>query len=153
MRRSPGNLRLLDELSRGTAPRWTWAATTVGVVGAISLSLYPFGLRMFTDGFLGDDRSAVVLGAILMALLYVTGWVCGGLGANLVAGLTERAGMQLRCRIAGLINSVPGIEHFERPGYLRHLELLQDRVKLLSGYPRQAIALLGVVVRLAVVVG
>ncbi|WP_329060621.1 ABC transporter ATP-binding protein [Amycolatopsis sp. NBC_01480] len=152
MRRARRNWRLLDELGRGVAPRWMLAATTVSVAGALSLSLYPFGLRMFTDGFVGDDRSAVVIGAVLMALLYVTGWVCGGLSANLVAGLTERAGMHLRCQIADLINSVPGIGHFERPEYLRHLELLQERVKLLSGYPRQAIALLGVLVRLVVVV-
>jgi ATP-binding cassette subfamily B protein len=68
------------------------------------------------------------------------------------AVLSDWVTFYLSARIAELVNGVRGVEHFERPGYLTELDLLEQNRDLLGNGPRQLLLVIQVLVRTAGIV-
>src|SRR5690242_15945940 len=99
-----------------------WAFVS-GIFGGFS----PIAVKVFVDGMVTREHDKLVWGAVLMTTTMVGTWVPMFLmsGANqqrILAGVRVYVSM----RIAELTTGTPGIEHFERPEYLRELDLLND---------------------------
>ena len=89
-------------------------------------ALQALALKALTDASLGHDLRGVWVAGALLALLAAgrdvasTGWSAARLR------LGERAGMVMQRHLAELTASIPTIEHFERPDYLRRLDLVRQ---------------------------
>ena len=89
-------------------------------------ALQALALKALTDAAIGHDLRGVWIAGALLALLAAgrdvasTGWSAARLR------LGERAGMMMQRHLAELTASIPTIEHFERPEYLRRLELVRQ---------------------------
>ncbi|MFD8723177.1 hypothetical protein ACFV2H_35710, partial [Streptomyces sp. NPDC059629] len=141
----------LAGLLRSTAPPGVFTrALLTAVTAASAMSAYPYGLRLFTDGFLAGRQREVVLGAVVMATLYAAGWTLTVLGADVTMGLTERTSLRVNELLAGLILSVRGLEHQADDEFVHHREQLRDRANTLANLPRQVLAGVQVLVRMLV---
>ena len=115
------------------------SALTAAAAQAVELAggaLQALALKGLTDAAAGGDLRAVALAGAALALtaagrsLASAGWVAARLR------LREHAGMLLQRRLGELTAAIPTVEHFERPDYLRRLDLLrQDATALADLYP------------------
>jgi ATP-binding cassette subfamily B protein len=99
------------------------------------------GFRLMADGVLDDDETQVVVAVIVVAVVSTLMWCAGILGATVSGALADRVRMHVSARMAEIAHAVPGIEHFERPDYLRELELLEENRNLIGAGPQQFIYL------------
>lgn len=130
----------LAALLRSTAPPGAFArALLIALGAATAMSLYPYGLRLFTDGFLAGRQHEVVAGAVVTATLYAAGWTLTVLGADVTMGLTERTSLRVNELLAGIILGVRGLEHQADDEFVHHRELLRDRANTLANLPRQVL--------------
>jgi ATP-binding cassette subfamily B protein len=129
------------------APGWAaWTAATL-IAGAVCSVLYPVGLALVIDAALGHQLARLVLGAVGVAVLYTLTWALAMLAGSAGSTLSDWVTFYLSVRIAGQVNAVSGIEHFERPGYLTELDLLDQNRRLLGNGPRQLLLVIQVLVR------
>ncbi len=129
------------------APRWVLYAGSLLVGGAITSILYPVGFAVTIDAALRHQSGRVLLGAAALAVLYTVTWALGMFAGTACARLSDRTTIYLTARIAGLLNSVSGVDHLERPAYRTELDLLQQNLRLLGNGARQMLVLLQVLVR------
>jgi ATP-binding cassette subfamily B protein len=127
-------------------PKWMIVAMAFQIVAGASSSLVPYILRLFTDAIYYRNSGRLVVAACVFAGLYSLGYVATVLGNVTSFIVAQRANLYITGRIAELVNGVPGLEHFERPEYLRELDLLNQNRLLISGASQQ---LLGLVFQLA----
>jgi ATP-binding cassette subfamily B protein len=115
------------------------AALTAAAVQPVELAggaLQALALKALTDAATRGDLRAVWLAASVAALtaggrtLATTAWQAARLR------LREHTGMLMLRRLGELTAAIPTVEHFERPDYLRRLDLLrQDAAALADLYP------------------
>ncbi len=129
------------------SPGWMAIGVVLQVASAVSLALYPYGLRLFTDGVLLHHRGELTAGVFLVAVLFIAWWVFVFLGNTTGFTVSQRGDLYLTARIAELVDTLPGLEHFERPDYLRELEVLNQDRRILAAAPQQILLLLFVAVR------
>lgn len=130
------------------APLWMTLNLLSDLTVAIIIPLQPFTYKLFTDALLRHDRRALVVAAVLVGAAAAVQWTVRVLGATLGNRLTSRCIVYVTTRIANLVNAVPGIEHLERPDYLRELDLLRANQVQLGQAPRQTMAAAQVVIQL-----
>jgi ATP-binding cassette, subfamily B, bacterial len=152
VRRAARSIRLLMSPGVRGSPQ-SFAITVVFQIAVgLALALYPYALRLFVDGALRRSQSELVVAVIFAAVLWVLSWSIGVLVVVLGSRLTQKTDLYLTCKIAELVNSAPTLEHFERPDYLRELDLLNQNRRMLAAAPQQITNLLSIVARVAVVV-
>ena len=85
-------------------------------------------------------------------LLLALAWLFGGLIGRHVANLAgfalrnilrESTSISVQSRLAAVTANIPGIEHFERPDYLREMDLLREQHARLSWVHQSAVVVLG----------
>jgi ATP-binding cassette, subfamily B, bacterial len=137
---------LVEPGLRGS-PGWMGLGIVIQIIGGLCFAAYPFGYRLFTDALLERKSHQLLIAVFVVAGFFVASWVLGYLGT--VTGFTvrQRADLYLATRIAGLINRLTGLEHFERPDYLRELQVLEQDRMILAGAPQQVLGMLVIAVR------
>jgi len=134
------------------APLWMSVALALSLGTALCFVFYPVGIKVLVDAFLAHDRGGIALGAALISGLYALAWILSNNGATAGTNLSDHVYLFLSARIAALVNGVAGLEHFERPVYLKELDLLDENSKLLANGPRQAILVLSAAVQMGGIV-
>ncbi len=134
------------------APGWTVYTAALLTAGAVCSVLYPVGFALIIDAALRHQPELLVLGVAGVAILFTLTWAQAMLAGSAGAILSDRVTFYLSARIAGLVNGVRGVEHFERPGYLTELDLLEQNRNLLGNGPRQLLLVIQVLVRTAGIV-
>ena len=129
--------RLLFLDGFGISPGWMSLVTALLVVGSIAATCYPLGYRLLVDGALEQRYGAMIGGALLVGGLMALGWLLNSVGATEAMALSDRISLQRTAELIALIGSVPGVEHLERPQYLREVEAVVAGRRQLAGAPRQ----------------
>jgi ATP-binding cassette subfamily B protein len=122
------------------APTFMTLTTVFTVLAAVALVTYVLGFKIITDAIVTRNHRELLEGAAVTAVLYTLGWAFQIVEATERAGLTDRVTLYQRSRIVSLIAKLPTLEHFERPEYLKELDLLQDNARLLGAGPGQVLA-------------
>jgi ATP-binding cassette, subfamily B, bacterial len=147
MIRLRGLVRVMFGHGFTAAPGWMWATLVLAVANGVTAAVFPYGFKVFTDAFVADDPQRLTAGAVVTAGLIAANWLAGFFQANVGFGLHDRTDLFVQARTGELVNGVAGIEHFERPEYLRELDLIEQNRGLLSGAPRESLMALMIVVR------
>lgn len=129
------------------APGTMWTTLVLGIVNGFSMGFFPFGFKIFTDAFVRRDSAGMVAGSIAAGGLIALAWAAANLDANVGFGLMDRVRLYISIRIAEFVNRVPGIEHFERPDYLKELDLIEWNRGLLASGPRLSLDALRMILR------
>jgi ATP-binding cassette subfamily B protein len=124
------------------AARW-WMVGSLVLLTFSGLAIVgpSVGFRLLADGVLDDDETKVVAAVLVVAIVSTLMWCAGILGATVSGALADRVRLHVSARMAELADAVPGIEHFERPEYLRELELLEENRNLIGAGPQQFVYL------------
>lgn len=134
------------------APAFMALTLVFTVLASVALVAYVLGFKVMTDAVVAGQPGELLEGALEVAVLYTLGWAFQIVGATERAGLTDRVTLYQRSQIATLVSQQPTIEHFERPDYLKELDLLQDNARLLGAGPGQVLAALQTVGTTATIV-
>ena len=131
-------------------------AMTLGVVvataAAVSSVSYTVGLKVVIDAIVAGHGRGVAAGTLLVGVLFGVAWVLNGLSAMTAFYIGNLCTGYLSSRVARLTTTISGLEHHERPDYLKQLDLLQRNLYTLSNAPTQNLLTLVLFVRLATVV-
>ena len=122
-------------------------------VAPLSESMTALFLARITDHAIAGDVGEVTRAAVLLALVIYIGMLSNWNGFTLRTGLQERVGILVDRRLIELSSNAPGVEHHERPDYLDEMELLRTQRQALSMGFGALVMNLGLVVRMAAVVG
>jgi ATP-binding cassette subfamily B protein len=132
------------------------AAMTLGVIvataAAVSSVSYTIGLKVVIDAIVAGHGRGVAAGTLLVGVLFGVAWVLNGLSAMTAFYIGNLCTGYLSSRVARLTTTISGLEHHERPDYLKQLDLLQRNLYTLSNAPTQNLLTLVLFVRLATVV-
>jgi ATP-binding cassette subfamily B protein len=122
------------------APGWMSLVLVMLMLGSVASTCYPLGYRLLVDGALAGSAERVAWGVVVVAGLLSLGWVLTALGAVEAMGLSDRIATFRTGQLIRLISGVPGLEHLERPDYLREVERLNTNRRQLAAAPRQLLS-------------
>jgi len=130
------------------APGWMALVTTMLVLGSVASTCYPLGYKLLADGALAGNKSELIAGVAVVALLLGLAWVLVGIGATEAMALSDRIAVYRTRRLIELISGVPTLEHLERPDYLAQVERLNSGRRQLASAPRQILSNVSQVARI-----
>ena len=133
------------------SPGMMTAATLMSLLGTAASVSYPVGYRILVDAALHRDATRVVVGVSVVAVLFSVGWLLQNLAVAQGSPLTDTVNVYHSERIAGLINEIPGLEHYEDPAILREVEQLRDNRRGLAAAPRQITGMVSNAIRIGTV--
>lgn len=107
-------------------------------------------LRFLVDGVTRRDSMLAMLAAAAIALSFSIAGITNWTGINLANTLSERTSLLIDQSLIDLTTKIPGIEHHERPDYLRELDLLRNQRWLLSATVGPVIGNFGTLVTLLI---
>src|SRR6185436_8896170 len=94
------------------------------VLGAATTTAFAWFMKRIVDGVVAKDLHAVVVGAVSVAVCLACSHLSGNVAFRMRIRIEERMSLLVDLELIGLAAGVPGIEHHERPEYLKELELL-----------------------------
>jgi ATP-binding cassette subfamily B protein len=121
------------------APGWMAAVTALLVLGGVAATCYPLGYRLLVDGALAGSVTQLALGVAVVAGMLALAWVLTAIGAAEAMALSDQIAVYRTSKLIGLISGVPGLEHLERPDYLKEVKRLSSGRRQLSAAPRQVV--------------
>ena len=139
--------RVMVGFGFAAAPGWMTATLVLTILNGVSAGLYPYGFRLFTDAFVDRDAAGLAVAVAATSGLIAVNWTSANFDANVGFGLVDRVNLYVSARLAELVNAAPGLEHLERPDYLRELDLVEQNRNLLASAPRQLLTALQTVLR------
>jgi ATP-binding cassette subfamily B protein len=117
-------------------------------------ALQALALKWLADAAAGRSLQGILAAGGLLALVLSTWRVAGGVAFTARMRLSERTSTLMRRRLGELTAAISTIEHFERPEYLKELDLVrQDGGGALSTLFSQVVIQCSTVGRLALTVG
>ena len=132
------------------------AAMTLGVVLAVVSAVvsvsYTVGFKVVIDSIVAGHGLGVVVGTLVVAVLFSVSWTLGGVSALVGFYVGNLCSGYLSSRVARLTTTIPGLEHYERPDFLKQLDLLRRNLSNLSNGPTQSLLALQVLARMVTVV-
>jgi ABC-type multidrug transport system fused ATPase/permease subunit len=143
-------LGLLARMSFRADPR---TATLVSVCAAVDYAtgaLVALALKGAADAAAGRDLGGALAAAAGMVATLTAARVANLWGFAAQLRLGQQTGLRMQTHLAHLTAEVPTIEHFERPDYLRELELLRADGDVMTGALSAAVTQIGAVVQLGV---
>jgi ATP-binding cassette subfamily B protein len=132
------------------SPRLSWFALVLAVVGAVTGAILPLGSARLVNGVVDGDSSLVHSGAAILAIGTTATFVAISLSVVSTLKMLGHVGLHVRSQIAELAAKAPRTEHFERPDYLRELELLQAGAWDLANGPRNLMTVMQLAIRVAI---
>jgi ATP-binding cassette subfamily B protein len=132
------------------------AAMTLGIVLALVSAVvsvsYTVGFKVVIDAIAAGHGRGVAGGTLLVGVLFSASWMLGGVSALVSFYVGNLCTGYLSSRVARLTTTIPGLEHHERPDFLKQLDLLQRNLGTLSNGPSQNLLALQVFARMVTVV-
>lgn len=125
---------------------------SVGVViltiaDTLGATLFALWLKFLIDGAVEANLRLAMIGAAGMTVTIVihelANWISGAIRVT----LEERTAMAIDLRLMELSGDILGIEHHERPDYVKEMQLLREQRSQLSGSIGALVFSLGVVVQ------
>jgi len=147
MSRLRGTAKILFFSGFRAAPTLMCYALVLSIVNGFAVAFFPFGFKVFADGFVRREQTGMVVGATLSGLLIAVSWMASNLDAGVGYDLVDRVRLYMSTLVADLVNRVPTVEHFERPEYLQELDLIEWNRSFLASGPRVTLTSLQVAVR------
>ena len=128
-----------------------WIATAgllVTIAENAAAPVLALGLKWIADAAVQGNREL-----LLLALAWQLGGLIGRHVANLAGFalrnvLRESTSIAVQSRLAAVTASIPGIEHFERPDYLREMDLVREQHARLSWVHQSAVVVIGLAIQL-----
>ena len=132
------------------------AAMTLGVVLAVVSAVvsvsYTVGFKVVIDSIVVGHGPGVVVGTLVVPVLFSVSWTLGGVSALVGFYVGNLCSGYLSSRVARLTTTIPGLEHHERPDFLKQHDLLRRNLSNLSNGPTQSLLALQVLARMVTVV-
>jgi len=125
MRRHLRALRVAVSTAFEADPKRAGAAFAVAILSGFAVTLTALWLKMIADGVARDDTGLAIAGAVAVAVSLGVMLLAEWTKFTLNLGLNERTGTLIDQRLIALSAGVPGIEHHERPEYIKEMELLR----------------------------
>jgi ATP-binding cassette subfamily B protein len=142
-------LWLISSMAFRAEPRGATAALLVTIAESALAAVFALGMRGLVDGAANRDALAVGLSLVLLGCNALIANLAVMVGFALRNSVRERTSLAIERHLATLTAGIPGIDHFERPEYLKHLDLLREQRSRLGWVHQSAVAVLGYVVTLA----
>jgi ATP-binding cassette subfamily B protein len=142
-------LWLISGLAFRAEPRGATAALLVTLAESANAAFLALGMRWLVDGAAHRDAVGVVVSLALLGCNSLIANLAALLGFALRNGVRERTSLAIEHQVASLTAGIPGIDHFERPEYLKQLDLLREERVRLGWVHQSAVVVLGYVVMLA----
>lgn len=140
-------LPFLTAVGFQAAPFWMSVTAVLFVLRGVTGAFAPFEIKVFVNAAIAGNEGLLVSSGITLAFLYVLNFATLVPPAQTQGFVGEKANVYLALRIAEVVNGLPGIEHFERPDYLRDVELVVANRRQMANAPGQVLRLLFVAVR------
>jgi ATP-binding cassette subfamily B protein len=131
-------------------PRMAMAAWLVTLAENVYLPVAAFCLKGLVDAVARNDGEQVVLILMVLAGALVCRHVASLLGFVLRNALRERASLLVHMQLARVTAGIAGIEHFERPDYLREMDLLREQHDRLAWVQQSSQAVFGLAVQISI---
>ncbi|MCC7371753.1 MAG: ABC transporter ATP-binding protein [Chloroflexi bacterium] len=142
-------LWLISGLAFRAEPRGATAALLVTLAESVNGAFFALGMRWLVDGAAHRDAAGVVLSLVLLGSNSLVANLAALLGFALRNGVRERTSLAIERQLASLTAGIPSLDHFERPEYLKQLDLLREERARLGWVHQSAVVVLGYVVTLA----
>ncbi len=113
---------------------------------------YTLGFKVVIDAIVAGHAAGVLLGTLVVGVLFSASWMLAGVSALVAFYVGNLCTGYLSSRVARLTATIPGLEHHERPDFLKQLDLLRRNLYTLSNAPSQSLLALQVLVRMVTVV-
>jgi ATP-binding cassette subfamily B protein len=124
--------RLMVEISWRADRARSLAALVTASGQMVAAPLIAWTVQRLVDGVVVRDRSAALLGALLLVGFTAGGRLMTWASFNIRMRLRENTQVYLDARLMALTAGIPGIEHHERPDYLDRVELLREEREYLA---------------------
>lgn len=147
MRETLTAARAMVGLALRADPKGAALMLALRVLGAIANTLFAWFMKLVVDGAVAGDVDRVTTSGILVAVAVAISQLAGNVAFRSRIRLEERMSLLLDRELIALAAGVPGIEHHERPDYLKELELLSDARIALSQTAGSVFEIVAVVVR------
>jgi ATP-binding cassette subfamily B protein len=117
------------------------------VLSAMATTAFAWFMKLIVDGVVALDSGRVAVGAIAVGACLACSQLAGNVAFRLRIRLEERMSLLVDQELIQLAAGVPGIEHHERPEYLKELELLSAARIALSQTAGSVFEIVAVIVR------
>ena len=129
------------------------AMLALRVLAAVATTAFAWFMKVIVDGVMARDLQQVTRGALAVAACLAGSQLAGNVAFRLRIRLEERMSLLVDQEIIVLAAGVPGLEHHERPEYLKELELLSGARIALSQTAGSVFEIVAVLVRTIGTVG
>lgn len=110
---------------RADAPR-SIGAVLAAIGSMVALPLRTVGLKLITDGIVGQSVAIIVIGVVVIGGLQALSRLLAWASFNFRMRMRENTQVLLDSYLMELTAGISGVEHQERPEYLDHLELIRQ---------------------------
>jgi ATP-binding cassette subfamily B protein len=131
-------------------PRLLGLAMTTTLARLLPDALIAVAIAVLTNGVVEGDRDRIVAAALALAVLATATWFLGVIDARVSRRFRDRIACEMERHIAGLLATVPTIEHQERPDHLDRLRILRDHSFTLDHLFSSLLTNIGLAVRLGI---
>src|SRR6266700_5618103 len=152
----PGALPALARslrLAYRAEPRLLVASIALIVISSVPDTLNALWLKLLADGVVAHRDTEIVVAACGLAAAIAGAWLLRTIANNFQLLFRERATVAIEAHVARLQAKVAGLELHERPEYLDRLQVLKSNAALLNRTLESFIGLVGLLVRLALIIG
>jgi ATP-binding cassette, subfamily B, bacterial len=139
---------LMSASSFRAAPAMAAAGLLVTIAENAAAPVLALGLKWIIDAATRHEADVLFLALAVVAGGLIGRHVASLAGFALRNGLRERTSLTVQSRLAHVTAGIPGIEHFERPEYLKEMDLLREQHERLAWVHQSAVVMLGLAVQL-----
>jgi ATP-binding cassette, subfamily B, bacterial len=150
--RAARHLRVVFFYGFSAGPAAMALGIVLAVVSAVVSVSYTLGFKVVIDAIVAGHAAGVLLGTLVVGVLFSASWILAGVSALVAFYVGNLCTGYLSSRVARLTATIPGLEHHERPDFLKQLDLLRRNLYTLSNAPSQSLLALQVLVRMVTVV-
>ncbi len=118
-------VRLMLSISWRADPVRSVAAAFTASGQFVVLPIRALGLKIITDGIVGQDRSRAIVGVAVIVAASAANRLLAWASLNVRMRLREHTQLYLDTHLMGLTAGIPGVEHHELPEYLDAVERLR----------------------------
>lgn len=125
MRKAVRSAMIMFGFAYRADPMRTTLYLIMTILDRVGQTLIALWLKLIIDGAIGGDTSLAITGALAITFTLAAHELANWVALVLRTTLVEKTGFALDLRLLELSGETPGLEHHERPDYVKELELLR----------------------------